>query len=229
MEDRWGEKRWTSVTALFPDDMICKLSVACKAAPNGWECKRIWDAAFTLCHLIEWIRNYTIHPFSPALICTSTILSLFINFFFPAHCFFSPPSANLSICLISYLTISYLFFFFFWRLLLLNLVLFTLIPFFSLLSEIGNRAAGNWRSLSLSGPSGFAMLFHHSSSVWVFSARWPILASLFLFAFFPINSVSLFEIGFSFKRAKRIVFMPPSPSIAHDSSPLFILCLVLVL
>ncbi len=91
-------------------------------------------------------------------------------------------------------------------------------PFF-LLSEIGNRAAGNWRSCLSLGPQDLQCFFtiaHLCEYSQLAGQFWP----LFFVCFFPINSVSLFEIGFSFKRAKRIVFMPPSPSIAHVSSPL---------
>ncbi len=131
-------------------------------------------------HLIDWIRNYTIRPFSPALICTSSILCRFNNFFCTSFFFTISQSLHLSHFLFNNL----LLFFFFFPLILSSAQPRSLYshPFF-LLSEIGNRAAGNWRSLSLSGPSGFAMLFHHSSSVWVFSARWPILASPFCLLF----------------------------------------------
>ncbi len=168
-------------------------------------------------HLIDWIRNYTIRPFSPALICTSSILCRFNNFFCTS--FFFSPSANLSICLISYLTISCFFSFFFpWFFPRLNPVLFTPIPFFSCLKLGTEQLVIEDHCLYL-GPQDLQCFFtiaHLCEYSQLAGQFWPLL----FVCFFPINSVSLFEIGFSFKSAKRIVFMPPSPSIAHVSSPL---------
>ncbi len=177
-------------------------------------------------YLIEWIRNYTIRPSSPALICTSTILSRFNNFSCTSFFFFFTISQSLHLSHFLFNNLL-LFFFFSWCLPQLNPVLFTPIPFFSCLKLGTEQLVIEDHCLSL-GPQDLQCFFtiaHLCEYSQLAGQFWP----LFFVCFFPINSVSLFEIGFSFKRAKRIVFMPSISIYRTRFLASFILSLVLIL
>lgn len=88
-----------------------------------------------------------------------------------------------------------------------------------LLSKIENRTAGNWRSLSLLWPSGFAMPF--SSSPDNFLLLFLFAFFLFFFFFSSINSTNPSFWNWIFiwdGPGAPVVFMPPS---SHQFSFLF--------